>query len=340
VALLYDSDVDGRRNVEFSIIVTSYFEEKSIDEFVQRLLATIRALPQTFEIILVNDGSTDATFERQRALFMQHTEIVEAIDLFRNVGQVAAISCGIVHATGQNFVFIDSDLQLDPEELPLLIKAFSDECDIVSGARRLRKDPIPRRIASRIGNVVMRKVSRHTLSDYGCTFKICRGDLVRAFGFGPYKRWKTAFVFSQARTVREVPVTHHPRRYGKSGWSAKKLLNFLFDSAIGFSAQPFQFLSMISAATGILLAFRIALDWFFPVEILPDVTHGLLLNAIFINIFICMALMSAVGEFTFRVHARIEGDPIYVIRRRLSRTISPHGVTDAKKTSDRNSTCD
>lgn len=96
----YDSNADECSGVEFSIIITSYFEENSIDEFVNRLLATIRPLTHTFEIILVNDGSTDRTFERHMALFYAHPEIMEAIDLFRNVGQVCAMSCGVAHGTG------------------------------------------------------------------------------------------------------------------------------------------------------------------------------------------------------------------------------------------------
>jgi len=219
----YDSASGPAYPVEFSVIVTSHYEERSIDEFVSRLLSAMRSTGRSFEVILVNDGSTDGTYARQIDLFRNTPEITEAIDLFRNAGQPCAMSCGIAHAAGANFVFIDSDLQLDPEDLPGLLAEFDKGFDIVSGVRRQRADVVFRKVSSWLANFVMQKVSRHKLTDYGCTFKIYRGELVRAFGFGPTKPWKTAFVFAQAQRVAEVPVNHHPRRYGKSGWTLKAL---------------------------------------------------------------------------------------------------------------------
>lgn len=320
----YDSADGAERPVEFSIIVTSFYEEQSIDEFVHRLLSAMRSVGRSFEIILVNDGSTDGTYARQVDLFRRNREIGEAIDLFRNAGQLCAMSCGIAHASGSHFVFIDSDLQLDPEELPRLILEFDKGFDIVSGVRRERADPMFRRISSWLANFVMQKVSRHTLTDYGCTFKIYRGELVRAFDFGPLKPWKTAFVFAQAQSVVEVPVSHHVRRYGKSGWSWKKLSGFLFDHVIGVSSRPFQLLSIVSVLFGLLILVRIAVGWLYPGNVLAYVSNGLILNVIALNIFVTLAGLSAVGEFTFRAHSRSERDPIYVIRRRLSRHLPPN----------------
>lgn len=325
----YDSAVAEQKRVEFSIIVTSFHEERSIKEFVERLLATLRSLGRSFEVILVNDGSTDQTFERQMDLFHRHTEIAEVLDLFRNSGQVCAMSCGVAHAEGANLVFIDSDLQLDPEDLPKLIAEFNRGFDIVSGVRQNRKDPIYRLLTSWIANVVMRKVSRHELTDFGCTFKIYRGPLVRAFDFGPTKPWKTAFVFAQAERVKEVPVNHHSRRYGKSGWTISRLFRFLFDHVVGISSRPFQWLSLISLGFGVLILFRIALSWLFPGHLLAEVSNGLLLNVIALNIFVALAGLAAVGEFTFRIYSKSERDPHYVIRRRLSRHASPNVIASS-----------
>lgn len=325
----FDSAVAEEKQVEFSIIVTSFREERSIDEFIERLLATVRSLNRTFEVILVNDGSTDQTFERHIDLFHRHTEIAEALDLFRNSGQVSALSCGVAHAEGANFVFIDSDLQLDPEDLPKLVAEFDRGFDIVSGVRQNRKDPTYRLMTSWIANVVMRKVSRHELTDFGCTFKIFRGPLVRAFDFGPTKPWKTAFVFAQAERVKEIPVNHHPRRYGKSGWTLPRLFSFLFDHVVGISSRPFQWLSLISLGFGVLILFRIALSWLLPGHLLTEVSNGLLLNVIALNIFVALAGLAAVGEFTFRIYSKSERDPYYVIKRRLSRHAPPNIVASS-----------
>jgi glycosyltransferase involved in cell wall biosynthesis len=318
----YDSAIDEIYPVEFSIITTSYYEEKSIDEFVSRLLAAMRQTGRSFEIILVNDGSTDKTFDHHRVLFEQNPEIAEAIDFYRNTGQLCAMSCGVAHARGQNFVFLDSDLQLDPEELPMLIQVFDEGYDIVSGVRVKRKDPLARRITSWLANRVIAKVARHPLTDFGCTFKVYRGDLVRAFDFGPFKAWKTAFVFAQATKVREVPITHHARPYGKSGWTFSKLSRFLFDHIVGISSRPFQRLSILSLIFGFLILVRILFGLVFPGAILSEVSNGLILNVLAANIFIMLAGLSAVGEFTFRIYNRSERDPIYIIRRRLSRTLA------------------
>ena len=304
---------------EFSIIVTSYFEENSIDEFVERTITTMRNTGRSFELVLVNDGSTDATFARHRALFDQYPEISHAIDLYRNTGQICAMACGIAHASGDNFVFIDSDLQLDPEELPMLIAEFDTGLDIVSGRRAQRADSWRRKIPSWIANKVMARVAKHPLTDFGCTFKIYRGSLVRAFGFGAYKPWKTAFVFRHAGRVKEVDVTHHERRYGESGWTTYKLASFLFDNVTGIASRPFLLTALAAGLFGLLVLLRLLIAPLIPGGFLPQAGGGLIINVILLSTLINMVGFSAVGEYVFRIHARTENDPIYVIRDHLSK---------------------
>jgi hypothetical protein len=169
----------------------------------------------------------------------------------------------------------------------------------------------------------MERVSRHALTDYGCTFKIYRGALVRAFDFGPRKAWKTAFVFAQAGKVCEVPVTHHPRRHGKSGWTFRKLSRFLFDHIVGISTRPFQILSLLSLTLGFLIMLRILLAWVLPGTLLTEISNGLILNSLAVIFFVLLAVLSAIGEYTFRIHSHTERDPIYVVKRRLSRLVAP-----------------
>ena len=170
----WDARVDGS-GPEFSIIVTSYFEEQSIDEFYSRLSRAMESTGRTYEIVMVNDGSTDATFEHLRKLFDAHSHVTTIIDRFRNFGQQSAMTAGLTHARGRAFVFIDSDLQLDPEELPLLITEFDKGFDIVSGCRKDRRDSFLRTIPSKLANSVMRRrVAGHKLTDFGCTFQPLR----------------------------------------------------------------------------------------------------------------------------------------------------------------------
>ena len=123
---------------DLSIIVTCYFEEQSIDEFHARLSAAAQSTGCSYEIVMVNDGSTDGTWPKLLSLYESDPHVTTVVNLFRNAGQVAAMTAGINHARGQAFVFMDSDLQLDPEELPMLVATYQEGYDIVSGARKER----------------------------------------------------------------------------------------------------------------------------------------------------------------------------------------------------------
>ncbi len=299
---------------EFTVIITCYYEEKSIEEFHGRLTRAMQSLGRSFEIVMVNDGSTDGTMDKLRHIYDSDPHVTTIIDLFRNSGQVCAMSAGIAHARGKHFIFMDSDLQLDPEQVELLITRFDQGYDIVSGYRKDRKDPWFRVLPSQLANIIMRKVSGHSLADFGCTFKIYKGELVRAFGFGATKSWKTAYVFAMAREVSEIPIRHHPRKYGKSGWTFKKLSSFLFDHIVGLSRRPFQILSILCLVLSILFTLRIMLAWIAPFSILSQVTPGLLLNVMIIHILIMLAVLAGIGEYVLRAYINSERDPIYVIR--------------------------
>ena len=300
---------------EFSFIVTCHFEEKSIDEFYGRLSATARALDRSYEIVMVNDGSTDGTFERLKAIYDADPRVTTIIDLYRNAGQTSAMTAGLTHARGRALVFMDSDLQLDPEDLPLLVVEFDQGCDIVSGYRKHRRDSLSRRISSKLANVVMRKVAGHELSDFGCTYKIYDAKLVRAFEFGPFKPWRTAYVFSRAGSCEEVPVNHHPRRYGESGWTFRKLLAFYMDHLVGVSERPFQLISAVCLFLALLFLVRIFSAWLVPVSILPEVTLGMVLNAIALNLVILLGVLATIGEYVMRNFLIAQRYPAYVIKK-------------------------
>jgi glycosyltransferase involved in cell wall biosynthesis len=299
---------------EFSLIVTSYFEEDSLDEFYSRLRSAAESLGRPYEIVMVNDGSTDRTFEIMKEYFDRDPRVRVVIDFYRNAGQVNAMTAGLSHARGKAIVFMDSDLQLDPEELPLLVAEFDKGYDIVSGYRKDRKDSLLRKIPSQLANVVMRKVARHKLTDFGCTYKIYDAKLVRAFEFGPFKTWRTAYVFSRAQRCAEVSITHHERRYGSSGWTFSKLFGFYMDHLVGITERPFQLISLLTLGLAGLFALRILLAWTIPGTILPVVTPGMILNAIAFSFFVLLSVLSAIGEYVMRSYLISQRYPSYVIR--------------------------
>jgi len=302
------------RPCHLSVIITSYFEERSIDEFYGRLSKTLEGTGVSYEIIFVNDGSTDGTFDRLKAIYARDPHVTTIVDLFRNSGQLAAMTAGIAHARGSHFVFMDSDLQLNPEELPLLLAEFEKGVDIVSGYRKDRKDPFIRTVFSKIANMIMRRVSGHDISDFGCTFKIYDGTLIRAFEFGPYRKFQTAYVYSKAKTTREIPITHNPRKYGRSGWTFTTLSSFLMDNVVGMSRRPFQLLSLLCLIAAGVFFVRVILAWAMPFSILPEITTGLILNAILVHLLVTVAILSAIGEYVIRNFASLQAYPAYIIR--------------------------
>lgn len=300
--------------VEFSVIITCYYEEKSIEEFYARLSKTLENIGRSYEIIFVNDGSTDQTFARLKAIYEQDAHVTSILDLFKNVGQLGAMTAGIDHAKGKHYVFMDSDLQIDPEELPLLIRKFDEGYDIVSGCRNSRSDSLFRKSSSRFANFVMRKVAGQRITDFGCTFKIYHGSLIRAFEFGPFKQFQTVYVYSRARRCIEVPITHHPRKYGKSGWTLKKLSMFYFDNLIGISKRPFQLIAMVCFIAAFLFLVRILLAWIIQFSVLPEITPGLILNTILFHLLLSLSTLAIIGEYVIRTFLAIQKYPIYVLR--------------------------
>ena len=204
----------------------------------------------------------------------------------------------ITHARGRAFVFIDSDMQLDPEEFPTLLAEFDRGDDIVSGVRKNRRDSLLRVVPSKLANAVMRRVARHDLTDFGCTFKIFR----------------TAYVFSRAGRVKEVPVTHHERRYGRSGWTFRKLFAFYMDHLVGLSERPFQLLSLSCLLLAGLFGLRLLASWPVPLSILAEVTPGLILNVIVLGLLLLLGVLSLIGEYVMRNFLMLQRYPGYVVR--------------------------
>lgn len=314
------NDVEtNKTNPEFSVIITCYFEEKSIDEFHARLSAAMRGLGRSFEIIFVNDGSTDRTWERLKAIYEKDPDVTAVIDLLRNYGQVAAISAACCEARGKHFITMDSDLQLDPEDLPILMKEFDRGANIVSGCRIERKDSTFRIIPSKIANLIMRKASKSKMADIGCNMKILHGNLVRAFQFGPHREWNQVPVIAKAGRVADVPIHHHPRRYGKSGWTFHKLFAANMNNMVRLSQKPFQVLGLLCLLAAFLFTSRVIIDWIVPFSILDEITTGLLLNALIVGLFILIAILCVIGEFVIRSFISLQKDPIYIVREAIKR---------------------
>jgi undecaprenyl-phosphate 4-deoxy-4-formamido-L-arabinose transferase len=306
-------------DIEFSVCITCFNEEKSIDEFYRRLSAALESLHRSYEIIFVNDGSRDATWEKLKGIFARDPQVHAVLDMFKNAGQQAAATAAVEEMRGRALVLMDSDLQLAPEDLPRLVAEYDRGFDMVTGYRQHRQDSLFRIVPSKLANVIMRRVSRSNLRDFGCTYKIFNGALVRAFETGPHKLLNGVEMIAKIERIAEVPVSHFPRRYGKSGWTFSRLMKYNMDNVVVLSERPFQVVGFLCIVVTCLLIARIGLNLLFPVAILSSVTNGLLLNAIVIALLINVALLSLIGEFAIRSFFRQKQIPLYIVRERLLR---------------------
>ena len=305
--------------IEFSVLITCYYEEKSIDEFHRRLSATLESLNRSYEIVFVNDGSRDGTWEKLKAIFAKDPHVHAVLDFFKNSGQQAGHTAALTESRGRALVYIDSDLQLAPEDLPRLVAEYDRGFDLVTGYRENRKDSLLRIVPSLLANIIMRRASHSKVRDFGCTFKIFNALPLRAFNPGPRHVLSFVEVIARLDRIAEVPVTHHPRLYGSSGWTFAKLMKYNTDNIMILSERPFQMTALLCLAAVVLLAARILLYRLYPIAILSTVTNGLLLNATLIALLVNVALLSWVGEFAIRSFFAHRAVPMYIVREKLSR---------------------
>lgn len=305
---------------DFTVVITCFNEELSIGEFSSRLFMTLADIDATFEVVFVDDGSRDGTLACLLEAFRTEPLVSAVVSLMSNAGQAAAITAGIGAARGRNFVFMDSDLQLDPEDLPRLIAEFRAGNDVVSGYRVGRKDAFRRRVYSKVANTILRKALGVPFRDFGCTFKVIDGRLVRAFNLGPRNLLRLIDITAASRRCSEIPVKHHERRFGHSGWTLFRLIDLQTDNVVVMMKRPFQYVAAAAAIAGALLLLRVALDAFYPIRVLDDVTNGLLLNAIIVSLLIVATIQALTGELVIRSHESLRSVPAYIIRELITRT--------------------
>ncbi len=309
----------GERTSKLSAIITCYFEERSIDEFHAKLSAALAGLGRPYEIVFVNDGSTDGTWARLKAIFERDPTVHAVLDLFRNSGQRAAMAAGLCETTGDGLLFMDSDLQLDPAEIPRLVAEWDAGANVVSGRRAQRRDSFLRVVPSKVANAIMRRASRSDFRDFGCTFKIFDARLVGVFDFGPHRIFSPVDVIAAAGRTVEVNVSHFPRKYGKSGWTLRKLVGYNTDNIVQLSDRPFQFAVLVCLVLAGLFAIRTVLAFAFPFRLLGGVSNGLILNVLVVVGLAVAGLVAMVGEFTIRVFSATRRVPRYAVREALRR---------------------
>ena len=213
-----------------SVIVPAKNEEQNLPILIEQLFPVLHGLCRPFEVIVVNDGSTDGTLRTLRALAGSHPEL-RVIDLARNYGQTAAMMAGFDHARGDIIVPMDGDLQNDPADIPLLLAKLEEGYDVVSGWRKDRQDaPIRRNFVSRVANAVISRLSGVYLHDYGCSLKAYRREVIGPVRlYGEMHRFVPIYAAWYGARITEIPVNHSPRLHGKSNYGLERVLKVVLD---------------------------------------------------------------------------------------------------------------
>ena len=216
--------------IGISVVVPIFNEEESIPHLVETLRAVLNQISRPYEIILVDDGSTDASGKCLAEAATQHRSI-KVIQFRRNAGQTAALMAGIDHASGKIIITIDADLQNDPQDIPVLLAKLDEGADVVSGWRKDRQDAaIRRNLVSRIANMMISRISGVPLHDYGCTLKAYRVEMLQGMRlYGEMHKFVPIYASWMGANVVEVPVLHHPRRFGKSKYGLNRTFKVVLD---------------------------------------------------------------------------------------------------------------
>jgi glycosyltransferase involved in cell wall biosynthesis len=241
--------------VDLSIIIPTYDEQDNVEPLYQALIATLPELGRSFEIIYVDDGSRDQTFERLAAL-AERDPRVRVVKLTRNCGQAPAMAAGIDQAGGRVLITMDADLQNDPRDIAVLLAKLEEGHDLVVGWRYDRQDRwLSRKLPSIIANRLIAAVSGVHVKDTGCTLKAFRADLIRRVPlYGELHRFIPAMTATAGGDLAEVRVRHHPRRFGRSKYGLSRIYKVLLDiitikTLISFTRRPlFCFFSVAAAA--------------------------------------------------------------------------------------------
>jgi glycosyltransferase involved in cell wall biosynthesis len=320
--------METRSSVKFSVVVPLYNEEGSVDRLHYRLAHVMREFGQAYEIIFVDDGSSDQTAEIVEDLAGIDPSL-RVITLGRNFGQTA-LKAGFDAARGEIIVSMDGDLQHDPAEIPRFIEKLDEGFDIVSGWRERRGDNwLMRRLPSRIANWTMAQISGVPLHDFGTTFKAYRRETIQSIPlYGELHRFIPALAAWSGASTTEIPITNPPRQYGKSNYGISRTFRVFLDLLstkflLDYSTKPLHFFGAFGLlATGLggcssillLLQKLILHRQVFASNMVLAIAAAVLLVA-GVQI-LCLGLAS---EMLCRTYYESQQKPIYAIKSREAR---------------------
>jgi undecaprenyl-phosphate 4-deoxy-4-formamido-L-arabinose transferase len=312
-----ERETGGDASPEISVVVTLYDEVGTVEELHRRAVAALSGLGRPFELVFVDDGSTDGTFAAVERLH-DADERVRAVRLKRNFGQHPAMHAGIVRARGDIVVTMDGDLQNQPEDIPRLVEAVDAGYDVASGRRTIREDTWGRTLPSRLINGMLRRFTGVAIGDFGCAFNAYRRSALEpVLGAIGRQKFTKALVLSAGASVVEVDVGHAPRQ-GSSRYSPLRLTRVALHVLAGFWPQPIQWAGVILGTVCTLAATALAaygvVFWIGESNFPGPLFGGV---AILFVLGVQGFVLALVGEHLGRIQRVVEHRPLYTIDREL-----------------------
>jgi glycosyltransferase involved in cell wall biosynthesis len=316
---------------KLSVVIPVYNEAGNVQPLYEALITTLRGVDRDYEILFVDDGSIDGTQDLIRELAEKDSR-VKVICFRKNYGQTAALSAGFRHASGDIIIAMDGDLQNDPVDIPRLLNKIDEGFDVVSGRRKKRHDPFfSRKIPSFLANKIISWVSGVSLEDYGCTLKAYRASFVKNIRlFGEMHRFIPIYAYNMGARLTEIPVTHHPRRHGKSKYTPLRTFKVLLDLVtvkfLGtFSTKPiymFGGLGIFCIFLGVLATLITLIQKF----VYGSWVHRnpmISIAIFFLLVGFQFVLMGLLAEITIRIYHESQDHPTYWIRETVNLKSEP-----------------
>ena len=320
--------------MNLSLITPVYNEEENLPLLMSAVQSALKPLRQSWEIILVDDGSRDKSLEVLRQLAEQNPKHVRVVSFRRNFGQTAAIAAGIDHAQGDTIVLMDADMQNDPADIPLLLAKLDEGYDLVSGWRKDRKDNrFTRTLPSNLANGLISWVTGVHLHDYGCTLKAYRRDALEGFRlYGEMHRFIPVFAHSIGARITELPVRHHPRKFGVAKYGLERTMKVVLDLftvkfLLSYSNKPIH----LFGGSGIVLMLLGGLDLFYLFirrtffNVPASTSPLLMIGVMFVIMGFQSILMGLIAELLVRTYHESQQKPTYTVREKINLTTPVRG---------------
>lgn len=308
--------------LDLSVVVPIYNEAESLPALIEAITSAVQQTQLNYEIICVDDGSVDGSTQTLTEIARKRNDI-KGVILRRNYGQTPAMAAGFEYAQGNVIITLDGDLQNDPADIPLLLAKLEEGYDLVSGWRKNRQDAaLTRLLPSKIANWLIGKVTGVKLHDYGCSLKAYRSELVADMNlYGELHRFLPALAYIEGAKITEIPVRHHPRRFGKSKYGLGRTIRVVMDLFTIFFMKKFLTRPMhvfglggvISLVLGLAIGIYLTLIKFVFQQNIGD-RPLLILSVLLVITGIQLFCFGLVTELLMRTYHESQKRPIYRVR--------------------------